>query len=170
MGIYERYVAMNNFISLKLIVTLCCFLALVFFTNTALNILDSHASPITPEKNSTFSNSSKTNFNDIPVTTIIIPNEDSNKIQQTSSNNNDTSFTSQIDIDTINNTQNTNVSNIVPNNNNDSLSDPQQRGKYLVDDNGVHYYNINNCSEKEGSSGIGNMSECEDVEKEMSED
>ena len=74
----------------------------------------------------------------------------------------------QDDIDTTNDTQNSNDTYIVPNNN--TLSDPQQRGKYLVDDNGVHYYNINNCSEKKGSSGIGNMSECEDVEKEMSED
>ena len=54
--------------------------------------------------------------------------------------------------------------------NNDTLSDSQQRGKYLTDDNGIHYYNINNCSEKKGSSGIGNMSECEDAAKEMSEE
>jgi hypothetical protein len=159
---------MNSSVSLKIIVTLCCFLTLVFFINTSLNIFDSHASPVAPEKNSTFSNSSKTNFNEIPVTTIIIPNEGSNKIQLSSSNNNDTSFTSQSNIDTIDNPQNRNVSDIVPNN--DSISDPQQRGNYLIDDNGVHYYNINNCSEKKGSSGIGNMSECEDVEKEMSED
>ncbi len=161
---------MNKSISLKLIVTLSCFVTLVLIINSFLNVLDSHASSVTPEKNSTFSNSSETDFNDIPITTIIIPNKDSNVIQQSSSsnNNNDTSFASQGDIDTINDTQNSNDTYFVPNNN--TLSDPQQRGKYLVDDNGVHYYNINNCSEKKGSSGIGNMSECEDVEKEMSED
>ena len=161
---------MNKSISLKLIVTLSCFVTLVLIINSFLNALDSHASSVTPEKNSTFSNSSETNLNDIPITTIIIPNKDSNVIQQSNNNNNnnDTSFASQGDIDTINDTQNSNDTYFVPNDN--TLSDPQQRGKYLVDDNGVHYYNINNCSEKKGSSGIGNMSECEDVEKEMSED
>jgi hypothetical protein len=151
-------------------VILCCFVTLVLIINSSLNVLDSHASSVTPEKNSTFSNSSEADINDIPVTTIIIPNKDSNVTQQSSSsnNNNDTRMEAQSDIDLINNNQNSNVSNIVSNNN--TISDPQQRGKYLVDDNGVHYYNINNCSEKKGSSGIGNMSECEDVEKEMSED
>ncbi|MBA2268879.1 MAG: hypothetical protein H0W19_11195, partial [Nitrosopumilus sp.] len=61
-----------------------------------------------------------------------------------------------------------NFSNDVSNNN--ILSDSQQRGQYLIDNNGIHYYNINNCSEKKWSSGIGDMSECEDAEKEMSED
>ena len=170
MGIYEGYTAMNNkSITLKLIVTLCCcFVTLVFIINTSLNDLSSQASPVTPEKNSTFSNSSGIDFNDIPVTTITIPNEGSKVTQQSSSNNNDSSFAVQGVIDTINYTQNSNDTNIVSTNN--TISDSQQRGKYLVDDNGVHYYNINNCSEKKGSSGIGNMSECEDAEKEMSED
>ena len=158
---------MNKSISLKLIVTLCCFVALVFFINTSLNDLDGHASPATPENNSTFSNSSETDLKDIPVTTIIIPNEGSSVTQQFSNNSN-SGFAAQSNIDKINDTQNSNASTIVSNNNN--LSESQQRGQYLVDDNGVHYYNINNCSEKEWSSGIGNMSECEDVEKEMSED
>ncbi len=154
-------------ISLKLIVTLCCFVALVFFINTSLNDLDSHASPAIPENNSTFSNSSETDLKDIPFTTIIIPNEGTN-ITQDSSNNSNSGFAAQSNIDKINDTQNSNASTIFINNTN--LSDSQQRGQYLVDDNGVHYYNINNCSEKKGSSGIGDMSECEDVEKEMSED
>lgn len=42
-----------------------------------------------------------------------------------------------------------------------------QRGEYKVDDNGIHYYNINNCSKVKGSSGIGDLSECEDAENEM---
>jgi len=161
---------MNKSISFRLIVILCCFVTLVVIINSSLNVLDSHASSVTPEKNSTFSNSSEPDINDIPVTTIIIPNKDSNVTQQfnSSNNNNDTMMEAQSDVDLINDVQNSNVSNIDSNNN--TISDPQQRGKYLVDDNGVHYYNINNCSEKKGSSGIGNMSECEDVEKEMSED
>ena len=162
---------MNKSISLKLFVTLSCFVTLVLIINSFLNALDSHGSSVTSEKNSTFSNSSETDFNNIPITTIIISNKDSNLTQQSTSssnNNNDTSFAPQGDIDTITDTQNSNDTYFVPNNN--TLYDPQQRGKYLVDDNGVHYYNINNSSEKKGSSGIGNMSECEDVEKEMSED
>ena len=63
---------MNKSNTLKLIVTLCCCIVpTVFFINTSLNILDSHASPVTPEKNSTFSNLSQTDFKDIPVTAII---------------------------------------------------------------------------------------------------
>ncbi len=136
---------MNRSISLKLIVTLCCsFVPLIFIINASLNVLDSHASPITSEKNSTFSNSSETDSNDIPVTTIIIPTGGSNVTQLSSINNNnsdnDTSFATQSNNDPINDSQNNNVSNIVPNNN--TISDSQQRGKYLVDDNGVHYYNI----------------------------
>jgi hypothetical protein len=45
-----------------------------------------------------------------------------------------------------------------------------QRGEYKVDENGIHYYNINNCSEVKGSSGIGNLSECEDSQRQMRED
>ena len=158
---------MNKSITLKLIVTVCCFATTVFFINMSLNILDSHASPVTAEKNSTFSNSSVSDFEDIPVTTIIIPNESSNVTQDSSITNN-TIFNTQSVADIINDTQHSNVSDNVSNNT--TLSDSQQRGEYLIDDNGVHYYNINNCSEKKGSSGIGDLSECEDVEKEMSED
>jgi hypothetical protein len=46
-------------------------------------------------------------------------------------------------------------------------SNNMQRGEYKVDANGIHYYNINNCSEVKGSSGIGDLSECEDAEREM---
>ena len=166
-AIYEWYIAMNKSITLKLIVTVCCFATTVFFINMPLNILNSHGSPATPEKNSTFSNSSLSDFEDIPVTTIIIPNESSN-VTQDSSITNDTTFKTQNYADTITDTQNSNIGNNVSNNN--TLSDSQQRGEYLIDDNGVHYYNINNCSEKKGSSGIGDLSECEDAEKEMSED
>ena len=45
-----------------------------------------------------------------------------------------------------------------------------QRGDNKVDHNGIHFYNINNCSMAKGSSGIGNLSECEDAEKEMREE
>ena len=158
---------MNKSITLKLIVTVCCFATTVFFINMPLNILNSHGSPATPEKNSTFSNSSVNDFEDIPVTTIIIPNEGSN-VTQDFSITNDTTLNTQSVADIINDTQHRNVSDNVSNN--ITLSNSQQRGEYLIDDNGVHYYNINNCSEKKGSSGIGDLSECEDAEKEMSED
>lgn len=46
-----------------------------------------------------------------------------------------------------------------------TTSNATQRGEYLVDDNGVHYYTINNCSLVKGSSGIGDLSECEDAER-----
>jgi hypothetical protein len=54
--------------------------------------------------------------------------------------------------------------------NNSSTSPEMQRGEYLVDNNGIHYYNIDNCSMVKGSSGIGNLSECEDAEREIQEE
>lgn len=53
---------------------------------------------------------------------------------------------------------------------NNEKNNTYQRGEYLVDNNGIHYYNINNCSEEKGSSGIGNLSECEDAERELREE
>jgi hypothetical protein len=123
----------------------------------------SPSSPSLPEKNSTFSNSSVSNFENDPITIIIVLNEDSSSSPNSSSNN-VTNLATQSD----NITLDTNVKSDVINNG--TSLDHQQRGKYLVDDNGIHYYNINNCSEKKGSSGIGDMSECEDAEKEMSEE
>ncbi|MDN5866813.1 MAG: hypothetical protein L0H55_05370 [Candidatus Nitrosocosmicus sp.] len=161
-------------------------------THLPLDVPISHASSssssILPEKNSTLLNSSATDFESAPITTIIIPNEGSSLVANSRSNN-VTNLTNQDEVvsssfsstnrssvlteypsnlTSFNDTLNTNVSNDVANN--DTLSDPQQRGNYLVDDNGFHYYNINNCSEKKGSSGIGDMSECEDAAKEMSEE
>jgi len=156
--------------------------------NWSLDVSNSHATSFLPEKNSTISNSSVSDFEDNPVTTIIIPNEGSN-LTENSGSTNDTNSNAQNDIKlnssssavagsdkvtipketvTTNDTQTKNISNDVTYNN--TLSDSQQRGQYLIDNNGIYYYNINNCSEKKGSSGIGDMSECEDAEKEMSED
>jgi hypothetical protein len=53
------------------------------------------------------------------------------------------------------------------NKNNDN--DDKQRGEYLVDDNGQHYYDTDNCSEEKGSSD-GDLSECEDAEKETQQE
>jgi len=156
--------------------------------NWSLDVSNSHATSFSPEKNSTISNSSASDFEDNPVTTIIIPNDGSNLTKNPDSNkgtnsnvqsdieqNSSSSVVAGSDKVTIptetvstNDTQSQNVSNDVSTNN--TLSDSQQRGQYLTDDNGIHYYNINNCSEKKGSSGIGDMSECEDAEKEISED
>jgi hypothetical protein len=53
----------------------------------------------------------------------------------------------------------------IANNNNNGGAD-QQRGEFKVDKNGKHYYDINNCSNKKGSSGLGKLSECQDAERE----
>lgn len=155
---------MNKSINLTLLVTLCCLLTSSFITYLSLDVSTSHASsspsPLLPEKNSTLSNSSASNFESDPITTIIVPNEDSSSSLNSSSNN-VTNLAAQSD----NITLDTNVSSDVTNN--EASLDSQQRGEYLVDDNGIHYYNIDNCSEKKGSSGIGDMSECEDAEREM---
>jgi hypothetical protein len=151
MALYEVY-CMSRPKNLALLVIICCFLTSAFIPYLSLDVPTSQASPppsFVPERNSTFSNSSTSDFESDPITTIIVPNEESSSTRNSSSNN---------------------VTNLTTQSNNDTLSDPQQRGKYLVDDNGIHYYNINNCSEKKGSSGIGDMSECEDAEKEMREE
>jgi hypothetical protein len=179
---------MNRSINLPLLVSLCCFVTLSFVINLSPDVPTSHASSILPEQNSTLSNSSASGFESNPITTIIIPNKISS-IHANTSNNNVTKINeqsapqsnssssidqrlglvgNQSDLASSNDTVIINVSSEVTNN--DTLSDSQQRGKYLTDDNGIPYYNINNCSEKKGSSGIGNMSECEDAAKEMSEE
>ena len=166
MGLDKVY-SMNRPMNLTLLVTLCCLLTSAFIVSLSLDVSTSQASPspspFLPEKNSTFSNSTASVFESDPTTTIIVPNVDSSSSPNSSSNN-VTNLTTQSDNGTIDTNVNTDVTS------NDASSDPQQRGKYLVDDNGIHYYNINNCSEKKGSSGIGDLSECEDAEKEMSEE
>jgi len=179
---------MNKSISFSSILTVCFLVSTACIMNWSLDVSNSHASSFSPEKNSTISNSSASAFEDNPITTIIIPNDGSN-LTENSGSNNGTNSNAQGDIEpnssssavagsdkvtiptetvSTNDTQNQNFSNDVSNNN--ILSDSQQRGQYLIDNNGLHYYNINNCSEKKGSSGIGDMSECEDAEKEISED
>ena len=49
-------------------------------------------------------------------------------------------------------------------------TDSEQRGKYKVDKGGKHYYDVHNCSNKKGSSGIGDLSECQQAEKETKEE
>jgi hypothetical protein len=55
-------------------------------------------------------------------------------------------------------------------NSDSSSQNKMQRGEYKVDDNGIHYYDINNCSLVKGSSGIGDLSECEDAEREIQQE
>ena len=185
-GLSRSVFNMNRTINLTLLVTLCCFLTSAFIFNWPPNDPNSHASSFLPDKNSTFSNSSTSSVESNPITTIIIPNEGSNLITNSNGNNNVTGQgTHQINPLPSINTSSSLVKNqsdfVSPDDtlkrnvssegkNNDTLSDSQQRGKYLTDNNGIHYYNINNCSEKKGSSSIGEMSECEDAAKEMSEE
>lgn len=180
---------MNRSINLALLVSLCCFVASAFIIIWSPDIQSSSASSFVPEKNSTLSNSSASSFESNPVTTIIIPNDNSRLNANSSSSKNVTNVPmqsvpllnslsstntstgvvkDQSDLDSSNDTIKANVSSEATNN--DTISDSQQRGEYLTDNNGIHYYNINNCSEKKGSSGIGDMSECEDAAKEMSEE
>lgn len=79
------------------------------------------------------------------------------------SNTNDNSNNNKQAISNDSNNSNSNY-------NNKDNNNYEQRGKYLTDDNGNHYYDVKNCSNIIGSSGIGNMSECEDAEKEIRED
>jgi hypothetical protein len=42
----------------------------------------------------------------------------------------------------------------------------EQRGENKVTKSGRHYYDVNNCNNKKGSSGIGDLSECEAAQRE----
>lgn len=163
MGLYKVH-KMNRPMNLTLLVTLYCLLTSAFIMYLSFDVSTSHASSsFLPEKNSTLSNSSASDFENGLITTIISPNEDSISSPNSSSNN-VTNLVAQRDNITLDTNNSSDVTN------NETSSDSQQRGEYLVDDNGIHYYNIDNCSEKKGSSGIGDMSECEDAEREMSLD
>jgi hypothetical protein len=186
-GLSRSVFNMDRTINLTLLLTLSCFLTSAFIFNWSPNDPNSRASSFLPEKDSTFSNSSTSSFESNPITTIIIPNEGSNLLTNSNSNNNNVTGegTHQINpLPSINTSSSLvkNQSDFASSDNtlkgnasgegkiNDTLSDSQQKGKYLTDNNGIHYYNINNCSEKKGSSGIGEVSECEDAAKEMSEE
>lgn len=138
------------------------------------------------EGNSTFSNSTQGN-DQIISKVIVVPNpnpavsdsqSDESALPNTNNesdlsttskqtktpslqNNNDSGLESQDSTNPQQNNNNTNTS---------SNQNPMQRGEYKVDDNGVHYYNINNCSLVKGSSGIGDLSECEDAEREIQQE
>ena len=178
---------MKRTINFALLLSLCCFVTSVFVINWSPDDPTSYASSFLPEKNSTASNSSANSIESNPITTIIIPTKGSSLASNSTGNNvpnltessaphsnSSSSFDTssgvknQSDLVSSDDTLKANVSNEVTNN--DTISDSQQRGKYLTDDNGIHFYNINNCSEKKGSSGIGNLSECEDAAKEMSQE
>jgi len=188
-GLSRSVFNMDRTINLTLLVTLCCFLTSAFIFNWPPNDPNSHASSFLPEKNSTFSNSSTSSIESSPITTIIVPNEGSKLTTNSNSDNIVTSVTgqgahqtnpllfvntssgilkNQSGLASSDNSLKTNVRSEDTNNN--TLPDSQQRGQYLTDNNGIHYYNIDNCSETKGSSGIGEMSECEDAAKEMSQE
>ncbi|VFJ12475.1 hypothetical protein [Candidatus Nitrosocosmicus franklandus] len=106
------------------------------------------------EGNSTFQNSSTgvdgVSKDQLDVATVtIVPNPNSDNESSGNVQNTSTLGSNQSELSTAN---------------------EMQRGEYLVDDNGVHYYNINNCSLVPGSSGIGNLSECEDAEREIEQE
>lgn len=124
-----------------------------------------------------FQASATTNEAELGPTTV------SNSSSSSSSPPNDTSeiapFTTIV-ISSSNNSNTNNTSDSIPqavsqdgnnsNSNNTSTNtefNNLQRGEYKVDNNGIHYYNIKNCSLVPGSSGIGNLSECEDAERQM---
>ena len=154
-------------------------------------LVNASAANITAEKNSTFSKplQSNTTGDDEVGMTFVIPNTPPTKNNSTMSTPTTASSTSlsknESGVQENNETNKTtsssssqtagSTSNPVDQaTNNSSAKSPDvnkmQRGEYKVDENGVHYYNINNCSEVRGSSGIGDLSECQDAEKQMRDD
>jgi hypothetical protein len=133
---------------------------------------------IETEGNSTFTNSTQGIDQDLPKV-FVIPNPNPNPVPLATSNGspaiNNNQLTSN---ETKSNLQNNEsslesqeeIKNQQSAKSNSSSQNEMQRGEYKVDNNGLHYYNINNCSLVKGSSGIGDLSECEDAEREMQEE
>lgn len=133
---------------------------------------------IETEGNSTFSNSTQGVGQDVPKV-IIIPNPDSNPVTPTTSNGsstvvNDPLISNQTISDTQDNESTHESQDVIKDrqsaDSDSSSQNKMQRGEYKVDDNGLHYYDINNCSLVKGSSGIGDLSECEDAEREIQQE
>jgi hypothetical protein len=145
---------------------------------------------IVNEGNSTFMNSKQDATGQQNVSTvIIIPNPNSNPNSNKSLNESSSAVneSKQLNPNLKNSILQNNKNVPVPSNstdmdemknqqkstnsfNNASLQHEMQRGEYLVDNNGIHYYKIDNCSLVNGSSGIGDLSECEDAEREIQEE
>ena len=153
----------------------------LFSTNGKVALVTQTKASVISEGNSTYpgpnassSSSSTTNDQDISKV-IVIPNPQSassdssqnssdvvnnESLNSVDENNNkgDTSSTSPLasEEDAQRQTESSKSS---------ATANATQRGEYKVDDNGVHYYDINNCSLVKGSSGIGDLSECQDAER-----
>ena len=136
--------------------------------STSLTFLSSNPVNIVREGNTTVSSSNQVDGKEVISKVIVIPNPNQNRVNNSGTTATTTS-TNESSFDVTNEkqqqplTQNSNVTN-------SANQDEIQRGEYLVDDNGVHYYNINNCSLVKGSSGIRDLSECEDAEREIQEE
>lgn len=134
---------------------------------------------IVTEGNSTFSNSTQGVGQDVSKV-IIIPNPDSNPVTPTTTSNgsstvvNDPLISNQARSDNQDNESTLESQDLIKDrqsaNSDSSSQNKMQRGEYKVDDNGIHYYDINNCSLVKGSSGIGDLSECEDAEREIQQE
>ncbi|WP_148686667.1 hypothetical protein [Candidatus Nitrosocosmicus hydrocola] len=144
------------------------------FASSTLSSSSNTSNEVT-EGNSTYSNSTQGDDQGVSKV-IVIPNPN----QSSPASQNDSVF-----IDSTNTALQNNENNIISqdgtnaqhssnsinsNNSNSSNQNEMQRGEYKVDNNGIHYYNINNCSLVKGSSGIGDLSECEDAEREIQEE
>lgn len=167
----------TNYLSiLTFLITTSLAVSIVYLQHENVELLNVFASPISTsssnttnivtEGNSTFSNSTPGDNQDISRV-IIIPNP----VPSTSSNNSIVNNNTKPDLQ--NNVSDLNFQDTInpqKNNSNSTTQKELQRGEYKVDNNGIHYYNINNCSLVKGSSGIGNLSECEDAEREIQEE
>jgi hypothetical protein len=131
-------------------------------------LLSSNPVNMVREGNTTVSSSNQVDGKEDISKVIVIPNPNQNRVNSsgttaTTTSTNASSFDVTKEKQHQPLAQNSNESNSANQNEN-------QRGEYLVDDNGVHYYNIHNCSLVKGSSGIGDLSECEDAEREIQEE
>lgn len=175
----------NLFTTRKLIFTFIfpTTILLLYMSTISSNSIVVSATNLISEKNSTNINSSSAGGeNEVGMTYIISePNMKENGNTFDKMNESGPSLENQSDVIRNNGVNNTNIKELTQSppsylqnqstaSKNSSFDNELQRGEYKVDSNGIHFYNIDNCSKVKGSSGIGNLSECEDAEKEMKDE
>ena len=149
----------------------------LFSPNGKWTVMTQTKGSVLSEGNSTYSdsNTSSTNDDQDISTVIVIPNPQKSSSNSTQ-NSLDTGKNESVkSVDEMNNKDNSSSATPLASeedvqrqtefSKSSTISNATQRGEYKVDDNGVHYYDINNCSLVKGSSGIGDLSECQDAER-----
>jgi len=172
---------MNNIMTILTIFLVSSLAFLVLFSpNGKWAVMTQTKASVISEGNSTYLGSNASTNDDQDISRVIVipnpqtasSNSTSNSTQNSSDTDKNESLNSVAEMNNKDNfsavsplTSEDDVQRQTESSKSSTTSNATQRGEYKVDDNGVHYYDINNCSLIKGSSGIGDLSECQDAER-----